>query len=141
MNKRYEKFNEMLFESYCRAAIDNAILKESMRKNARGKRQLSLSALTDPIMYELVEKDVEIGQENTYQIFSALGIDIPVFDSGLAQAISYLLPKDRDIILLYYFLGMTDEKIAESMGMTLPTVNRHRKTAKQKMRSFWEDIK
>lgn len=138
-NKRYETFNEILFESYCKTAIDNAVLKESMKKKARSKWQLSLSALTDAVMYALVEKDMEIGHEETYQIFSVRGIDIPVFNSRLAQAISYLLPKDREIILLYYFLGMTDERIASTMSMTTPTVNRRRRAAKQKMRSFLED--
>lgn len=142
MNTRYEKFNEILFESYCKTAIDNAILKESQRKKARRKWQLSLSALTDAVLYALVEKDdMEIEHEDAYQVFNVRGMDIPVFNKRLAQAISCLLPKDREIILLYYFWGMTDERIAQSMGMTIPTVNRHRKAAKQKMRSFLEDAK
>ena len=138
MNKRYEIFNEILFESYCKAAIDNAVLKESMKKNARGKWQLSLSALTDAVMYALVEQDTEIEHEGHYHTFSVQGLDIPVFNDRLAQTISYLLPKDREIILLYYFLGMTDERIANTLSMTTPTVNRRRKAAKQKMRSFLE---
>lgn len=44
---RFEKFNEMLFESYCKKSVSNAINKEKERKVAKGKSELSLSALTD----------------------------------------------------------------------------------------------
>ena len=141
MDKRYEVFNEILFESYCKKAVNNAILKEFLRKKAKNRWQLSLSSLTDAVIYALVEKEIEIGHEETPQIFTVRGIDIPVFNNRLAQAISYLTPKDREIVLLYYFLGMTDERIANTLSSTTPTVNRRRKAAKLKLRSFLEDAK
>ena len=36
---RYEDYNEMLYEAYCKAAIDNAILKEQMKKAARSRAE------------------------------------------------------------------------------------------------------
>ena len=33
---RFEKFNEMLFESYCKKSVSNAIKKERQRKAAKG---------------------------------------------------------------------------------------------------------
>ena len=141
MDKRYEVFNEMLFESYCKKSVDNAILKEFMRKKSKSRWQLSLSSLTDAVIYALVEKEIEIEREETPQTFAVHGIDIPVFNSRLAQAISYLTPKDREIVLLYYFLGMTDERIANTLSSTTPTVNRRRKAAKLKLRSFLEGAK
>lgn len=138
MDKRYEIFNEILFESYCKKAVDNAILKEFMRKKARSRWQLSLSSLTDAVIYAIVEKEIEVGRNETPQIFTVRGVDIPVFNSRLAQAVSYLIPKDREIILLHYFLGMTDERIANTISSTTPTVNRRRKAAKLKLRNFLE---
>lgn len=34
MNERFERYNEITFEAYCKAAIDNAILAASAKKNA-----------------------------------------------------------------------------------------------------------
>ena len=34
---RYEIFNEMLFEAYCKKAITNAVKKERYKKAARGR--------------------------------------------------------------------------------------------------------
>lgn len=138
-NTQYERFNEALFEAYCKTAIDNAILKERERKGARGRRQLSLSALTDAVLYALAETDgMEAVHEESSRVFTAGGADIPIFDGGLAQAISFLMPRDREIILRYYFLDMTDERIAKSLGMAVPTVNRRRRAAKEKMRGYLE---
>ncbi len=35
---RYERFNEITFEAYCKKAIDRAILKVRQRQAARSKR-------------------------------------------------------------------------------------------------------
>lgn len=141
MDKRYEIFNEMLFESYTKTAIDNAVRKERMRKKAQSAWQLSLSSLTDAVLYALAETDDEVEQDEPYQVFTVQDKSFPVFNRRLAQGIAYLLPKDREIILLYYFLGMTDKQIAQDMGMTLPTISRRRNAAKEMLRNFLEDTK
>ena len=41
--KRFERFNEMIFESYCMKSVLNAIKKERNRKDARGEVEQSLS--------------------------------------------------------------------------------------------------
>ena len=47
MDERYERFNEITFEAYCKAAIDKAVLKERQRKAARAEKEIPFSALTD----------------------------------------------------------------------------------------------
>ena len=47
--KRFERFNEMIFESYCMKSVLNAIKKERNRKDARGEvEQLSLIHISEP---------------------------------------------------------------------------------------------
>ena len=51
---RYERFNEITFEAYCKAAINNAVLKVRQRRAQREKREVLLSdfpenALSTPI--------------------------------------------------------------------------------------------
>lgn len=50
---RFEIFNEMLFESYCKKSVGNAIKKEREKKAARGKLELTFFALTDAVLYPL----------------------------------------------------------------------------------------
>ncbi len=55
--KRFERFNEMVFESYCMQSVLNAIKKERNRKDARREVEQSLSTLTDAMLYTLSTED------------------------------------------------------------------------------------
>ena len=47
MDRRYEQFNEMTFESYIRKAIDNAVNKVGKKQAEREQWEQSLSTMTD----------------------------------------------------------------------------------------------
>ena len=68
---RFEIFNEMLFESYCKKSVGNAIKKEREKKSAKGKLELSFSALTGAMLYALSTQNDGTGQpEEPYQVFN-----------------------------------------------------------------------
>lgn len=138
--KRFEKFNEMLFESYCKKSVGNAIKKEREKKAARGQLELSFSVLTDAVLYVLsTQSDETSQQEKPYQIFNVQGMSIPVYHEKLGQALSHLMPKDREIILLYFFKGLKDARVAPLVHMSRPTVSRRRKAAMKRLRELMED--
>lgn len=138
--KRFERFNEMIFESYCMKSVLNAIKKERNRKDARGEVEQSLSTLTDAILYALSTEDDEMIQaEKPHQIFCIHGRNIPIYDPKLSCALSHLMPADREIVLLYFFRELTDEKIASLVHMSRPTVSRRRKAATRRLRELMED--
>ncbi|MEY8389670.1 sigma-70 family RNA polymerase sigma factor [Oscillospiraceae bacterium 38-13] len=138
--KRFERFNEMIFESYCMKSVLNAIKKERNRKDARGEVEQSLSTLTDAMLYALSTEDDEMIQaEKPHQIFCIHGRNIPIYDPKLSCALSHLMPADREIVLLYFFRELTDEKIASLVHMSRPTVSRRRKAATRRLRELMED--
>lgn len=137
---RFEKFNEMLFESYCKKSVSNAINKERERKATKGKLELSFSVLTDVALYALSTKNDRTSQpEKPCQIFSVQKMNIPIFHEKLGQALSHLMPKDREIILLYFFKGLKDVEVAPLVHMSRPTVSRRRKAAMKRLRELMED--
>lgn len=120
---RFEKFNEMLFESYCKKSVSNAIKKEREKKAARGQLELSFSVLTDAVLYALSTQNERTSQpEKPCQVFSVQGMNIPVYHEKLGQALSHLMPKDREIILLYFFKGLKDAKVEELVLQNLQRV-------------------
>ena len=138
--KRFERFNEMIFESYCMKSVLNAIKKERNRKDARGEVEQSLSTLTDAMLYALSTEDDEMIQaEKPHQLFCIHGRNIPIYDPKLSCALSHLMPADREIVLLYFFRELTDEKIASLVHMSRPTVSRRRKAATRRLRELMED--
>ncbi len=66
----FEKFNEMMFESYCKKSISNAIKKERRKKAARGQVEQPFSVLTDAVLYALsIENEGVRQSEEPCQIF------------------------------------------------------------------------
>lgn len=137
---RFEQFNEMMFEAYCKKAVSNAAKKERQKKAARGLMEQSLSELTDATLYGVVTESGEVEQpEEPCQIFYVQEMNIPVYERELSKALSYLMPKDREIILLYYFKGLKDAKIALLVHMGVSTVSRRRRAATKRLRELIEN--
>ena len=51
--------------------------------------------------------------ETDYTIFNVCGNDIRVYDDELAEALKKLPERKRDNVLMYYFLELSDTKIAD----------------------------
>ena len=84
------------------------------------------------------EDDIEALTKNC-KTFYILGKVIGVQDERLGNALFSLLPKDRAIILLYYFESMRDEQIARAIHSSRATVQRRRNVAKQKLKDYMEN--
>lgn len=80
-------------------------------------------------------------------VFEVLGLPIVVTGDLLAEAIAQL-PKDkRDVILLSYFLGLSDRKISERIGISRQAVTRRRNNTLKDLREYlaregmeWSDM-
>ena len=53
---------------------------------------------------------------------------------ALGQAIMKLPPKYKDVIMLYYFQGMGQEETAEALHISMSSVSRRLKRAREKLR-------
>lgn len=137
---RFEKFNEIMFESYCKKSVSNAIKKERQKKAARGQLEQSFSALTDAVLYALSVENDEISKtEEPFQVFHVQGMNFPIYNQKLSHALTYLMPKDREIVLLYFFEGLKDAKVAQLIHISRSTVSRRRKAAMERLRELMED--
>lgn len=81
--------------------------------------------------------------EDTYQLearyqFVVKEQKILVTDSQLGQAISFLLPKYRDVLLLAYFMEWSDSKIAQYLHLPVSTVHDRRQQALHLLRQRLE---
>lgn len=107
------------------------------RRAAREKREVLLADLPENALYDVGAEDKELERaEDERRVFHVRGVDIAVSDERLARAISYLLPKDREIVLLSYFAELTDEEVSQRVKLSRPTVQRRRKAALDKLREM-----
>ena len=82
-------------------------------------------------MYEISAADGYFWNDH---VFDAYGIPVVVTGDDLARALAELSEKKRNIILLYYFLGMHDWEIAKQMHVVRQTVSKHRTKILQELR-------
>lgn len=140
MDERYERFNEITFEAYCKAAIDKGVLKERQRKAKRAEKEVLFSALSDRDIDAIpIEDEVVECIDNEKVFFTIDGQAIMIRNLRIGQAISFLLPRDREIIILFYFAGKNEAEIAERFRVDRTTINRRRRAAEQKLRKLLED--
>ncbi len=137
---RFEIFNEIMFEAYCKKAVSNATKKERQKKSKQGQMEQSLSTLTDAALYSLAAGGGEAEQlEESCQTFHVQGMNIPVYDPKLSKALSYLMPKDREIILLYYIKGLKYTQIAPLVHISASAVSRRSRAATKRLLELIEN--
>lgn len=133
----YEKTIEHQFDSFCKTVLKNQarnIYAENKRRNARF---ISLESLTPAELSKLCVYDT---YETECIWFLVDNYEIPIADILIAQAIESLSKRQRDIILLSFFLSMSDVDIAELMSLAKSTVHYHKENALNKLRKFMEEI-
>lgn len=143
MDRRYEQFNEMTFEAYVKSAIDKAVMKARKRQTARERREQSFSTMTDVELYSISQEDKGIRQveqaEPVGKVFRVRGMDIPIYGEQLGQVLMFLSAMNREIVLMYYYLKMSDPQISRILGISKSTVNRRRNDTIKKLHILLED--
>lgn len=72
------------------------------------------------------------------QVFNVLGLDLEVQNLKIAEALSKLPKQTRDIILLSYFLDMTDKEIGICLNILQRTVQRRRTSTLEQLEEIME---
>ncbi|MDR1246431.1 MAG: sigma-70 family RNA polymerase sigma factor, partial [Clostridiales Family XIII bacterium] len=103
-----------MFDSYCKKVLKYRVYDYYRKMKRRRAREVSLSELSEQNLAKLSGTDEYF--KDAYS-FHVLDHDVTMSDEQIAEALN-ALPKDRrDIILLSYFLDMTDREIAERMDI------------------------
>ena len=136
MKPQDEKQVQQTFDSFCKKVLKNTA-RELYRKNQRQEGQeVPFSGLTT---YELSTLSVEDSCDATEAVFDVQGDEIVVTDGDIAEALKGLPQEKRDIVLLSYFLEMTDRKIAERMDILRRTVTNRRTSSLRELKRIMEE--
>ena len=89
MNERFERYNEITFEAYCKAAIDNAVHRGVRKKERRAELEPPLTELNDAVLFRLDPTDAP--QEAVLEeaiTFEVCDQHITVHNAALGQALT-----------------------------------------------------
>ncbi|QJU16626.1 sigma-70 family RNA polymerase sigma factor [Blautia pseudococcoides] len=124
------------FDRLCQLALDG--------EAANYYRHMEYRRNHEVIFSEMTEKELDsIFVMDEYNLdslrFRVLGYDIEVKDALLVEALQALTEKKRNVVLLSYFLEMTDTEIATEMKLVHSTIREHRTRSLELLKKFMEE--
>lgn len=123
------------FDSFCKKVLREEA-RDYMKQIAwRFEHEVSLSELSEEQLNQFYILD-EYPSDSTQ--FHVCGHSIAVHDDRLAQALSSLSDEKRDILLLAYFLGLTDKEIADRLNSVRSTIQYKRTSSLKEMKRRME---
>ncbi len=114
-----KQFHKLCIMSMKREVIDYNRHEDYMRQHEK-----LFSDLSENELNQLAALDNYSVESNWFQ---ALGYDIEVKDQLLAQSLKELPEKKRNIILLSFYMDMSDAEIGRRMHLDRSTICEHRK--------------
>lgn len=135
MKDPYEQRVQNQFGGFCTRVLKNEAARihneyAKQRENEKSLGDLSLNELS-----QIAVTDKHFADEH---IFEVLGKPVVVSGDLLAEAIAKLPEDRRDIILLSFFLGMSDQEISEQMNVVRQTIYRRRARTLKELRVYLE---
>ena len=124
------------FDRLCKLALKGESVDYHRHIAYIQKHEVMLSELSECEQNQMFMED-EYGVEN--QSFRVMGYDIEVKDALIAEALQELSERKRDVVLLSYFMDMSDAEIAREMNLVRCTVRKHRVRSLELLRKIMED--
>ena len=124
------------FDRICKLALKGEAINYYRHMDYRREHEAMFSELSEKELNQLFVMD-EYGVENSH--FTVHGYDIEVKDTLLAEAIQSLSENKRKVVLLSYFMDMSDADIAREMNLVRSTVHEHRTRSLEILRKIMEE--
>ncbi|NLI13920.1 MAG: sigma-70 family RNA polymerase sigma factor [Peptococcaceae bacterium] len=123
------------FDSFCRKVLKGEASNYRKALARSLQYEVTLSELSEKELSQLYTMDE---YATDYYLFQAMGYDVEVKDALIGEALEALPEKKRNIILLSYFLDMSDAEIGELMNLVRTTIYRHRTSSLQQIKKYME---
>ena len=125
------------FDSFCKTLLKNEVIDYERARSYRLKYEISFSELTQEELNRMSTMDEYIVES---EIFHVLDYDVEVKDELIGEALKCLPEKKRNVILLSFFMDMTDTEIAKHMNLVRSTIHHHRISSLQALKEILERL-
>ncbi len=132
---RFERrrYIEVLFDAFCRSVIKYSYLKNKKEERLRDDLLVPYDVLINSgKLFNFYGEDDIVPQ----QIFYIQEQAVPIRNAALAEALRFITPDKRDVVLMSYFLGCSDYRIAKEMRITPTTVAYRKRCAVTRLREM-----
>ena len=117
--KEFERYIEQTFDSFFKKVGRNAAIDIHREIKRQREREKSLSDLSES---ELESLSITDNYELYTKEYDVLGETVIVRDADVGEALLYLQPQLRNIVLMRYFLDKSNNEIADKLHISKSTV-------------------
>ena len=132
----YELDKQHAFDAFCKKVLRNDVRNYYDEMKRLRDKEVSFSELSERELEQLSTTDKYFATEQT---FNVLGNDIIVNDENIAEALRSLPERKRDIILLSYFLELSDREIGKKLNLIRSTVQYQRTSTLRELKKIMEE--
>ena len=123
------------FDRLCRLALKGETANYFKELERRSKKEVIFADLPEQEVNSFsVMDEYDMG---SYR-YKVLDYEIEIKDDLIAEALQSLSERKRNVILLSYFLEMSDADIARELNLVRSTIHEHRKRSLQQMKQAME---
>ena len=138
-SEEYKEHIEYTFAAFCKVVLRNAAITAYRDLGRKQKREVSLDYLLSETSFEPFATDNYFEQYDKPTVFVVNGQEVVVASKRLADVLCRLSEQRRTVLLMYFFLRYTDEKIGREYGRSRSTVNYWKLAALKQLRKAWEE--
>ena len=125
------------FDTFCKKVLRGEARTIYKQQKRLAAHEISLADFSEDGAYLLSIEDDYIFDS---QKFNVLGFDINIKNELLVEALRLLPEQQRDILLLYYFLGMNDREIGELLNVLQRSINYKRTSSLKRLKKIMEEF-
>lgn len=125
------------FDSFCKSVLRNHARNYDQMLHRRRKRECFSEDICEDKRFQRFFSVAPF--QDTY-VFRVLDMEVSVEDVLLGEALQELSEERRTIVLLSYFLDMTDSEIGAYLHLIRRTVSYRRGTTLKQLKKYLEDL-
>lgn len=135
--EQFYTYQQQTFDSFSKTVIRNKSIDILREYALRAEKEVSLS---DMPLHDLNELRITDTYHPYCKTYSVQGNLIRVYDPVLGELLQHISPQRRDVILLCYFLELSDTEIGRLLHIDHRTVAYRRSTALRRLRELLEGM-
>ena len=134
LNRQEKEIVRRKFCTYCIKVLHGEALNYLDELDRQREREVIFS--------ELLKKDLDAlyccDEYDMADYFTVMGRQVPVHNEWISMALKKLPVKKREIILMLYFLNMTEKEIADCLKLVQSTIHYHTDDSLRLLRKLME---
>ena len=130
-----QEYHVHAFDAFCKRVIRNAAVDAFRKPKRKQKVEMDIDDPMIAYIHSIQTHDTYTLYSRTYYVKEQ---PIVVRDKNLGEALQYIIPQKRAVILLSYFAGYNDTEVANILGVSPTSIARRKKSALLRLRELLE---